>query len=223
MQLGQILKIKTPYVIELFDNSHLQGSNPVGASVCFVNGEPFKRNYRKYKLGEEVAGDDYHSMKEVLTRHYSRLREEKLKMPDLIILDGGLTQLRACKDVLKELGLKINCASLFKNDKHQTDGLLSSNEEKKFIEKSSSLFFMLMKMQDEVHRFAISYHISNRKKGMTNSIFDGIKGLGKARIEKINNKYLTYDDLKNASVEELCQIIPKEIAVALKKKMQNAL
>ncbi len=220
--LGSILNIKTPYYIELFDNSHLQGTNAIGAMVVFKNGINVKKMYRKFNIQNENKADDLKSMEEVLFRRYSRLKEEKQPLPDLILLDGGKTQLEVGIKVLKELNLDINIASLFKDDNHRTKGLLTKNFEEVDVTFDKSLFFMLTRMQDEVHRYAITTHINKRNKDMFKSIFDDIPQLGEKRIEKIKKIYPTISDLKNVTLEELSQIIPKNCAIILLEKIKNS-
>ncbi|MEE5994973.1 MAG: excinuclease ABC subunit UvrC [Candidatus Enteromonas sp.] len=214
-ELGRILNIETPYRIELFDNSHLQGSNPVGAMVCYINGEPAKKMYRKFHLKEEDAGDDYHSMKEVTYRRYGRIKEEGTSFPDLLLVDGGLTQIHAAQEALSELGVDINLAGLYKNDKHETEGLMDKDGNPHPIDRKSPLFFLLMRMQDEVHRFAISFHKSMRSKSMLTSVFDTIPGIGAKRKEVLEKHYSTLEALKSASLDELRQILPSEVAEKL--------
>ena len=214
-ELGRLLGIPTPYRIELFDNSHLQGSSPVGAMVCYVNGAPAKQMYRKFNLPEEVAGDDYHSMVHVTSRRYSRLKEEGKEYPDLILTDGGLAQVHATLEGLGKAGVEIPVFGLYKNDRHQTSGLIDSSGKTYEIDRKSPLFFLLMRMQDEVHRYAITFHKQKRAKAMTQSVFDGIPGLGEKRREKLMRSYPSIDALLGASVAELSQIVPEESAKAL--------
>ncbi len=217
--LGKLLDIPTPYRIELFDNSHLQGSSPVGAMVCYINGEPAKGMYRKFHLKEENAGDDFHSMVEVVSRRYKRLKEENLSFPDLILTDGGLSQVEATLLGLKEADVSLPVYGLYKNDKHQTEGIIDKDGKTYPLDPKSPLFFLLMRMQDEVHRFAISFHKSERLKAMHGSILDQVKGLGEKRKELLRKNYPTIDSLKRASIEELSQILPKEIAEELYQKV----
>ncbi len=220
-ELGNLLGIKTPYRIELFDNSHLQGSSPVGAMVCYINGEPIKEMYRKFHLEKEDAGDDYHSMVEIVRRRYRRLKEENAEYPDLILTDGGLTQVHATLEALNSINVSIPVFGLYKNDKHQTEGIIDDDGVVYPIDSKSPLFFLLMRMQDEVHRFAITFHKQQRLKNMHASIFDGIKGIGEKRKEVLKRNYPTIDALKNASIEELSQILPKDVAVALYEKIRS--
>ena len=217
-ELGKIINIETPLRIELFDNSHLQGSSPVGAVVVFINGEPAKKLYRKYKIEHEEARDDLKSMQEIVFRRYSRLKEENKEMPNLILVDGGLNQILAADKSLKEVGVNINLFGLVKNNKHQTAGLMDINGNVFNIE-NKNIFFMLTRMQDEVHRFAITFHQSLRNKSMKVSILDGIKGLGAKRRELINKAYPDINLLKEATIEELSQLLPKDVAEELFNKL----
>ena len=217
-ELGKIINIETPLRIELFDNSHLQGSSPVGAVVVFINGEPAKKLYRKYKIEHEEARDDLKSMQEIVFRRYSRLKEENKEMPNLILVDGGLNQILAADKSLKEVGVNINLFGLVKNNKHQTAGLMDINGNVFNIE-NKNIFFMLTRMQDEVHRFAITFHQSLRNKSMKVSILDGVKGLGAKRRELINKAYPDINLLKEATIEELSQLLPKDVAEELFNKL----
>ena len=217
-ELGSIINIETPLRIELFDNSHLQGSSPVGAVVVFINGEPAKKLYRKYKIEHEEARDDLKSMEEIVYRRYSRLKEENKEMPNLILVDGGLNQIIAADKALKKAEVTINLFGLVKNNKHQTAGLMDINGNIFDIE-NKNIFFMLTRMQDEVHRFAITFHQSLRNKSMKSSILDDIKGLGVKRKELINKAYPDINLLKEATVEELSQLLPKEVAEELFNKL----
>ena len=218
-ELGALLGIKTPLRIELFDNSHLQGSSPVGAMVCYINGEPCKKMYRKYHLDEKDAGDDYHSMKEIVYRRYSRIKEENGTFPDLLLADGGLPQVHACIEAFADAGVDFPVFGLYKNDKHQTEGLIDKDGNTYPLDPKGRLFFLLMRMQDEVHRFAISFHIQQRSKAMTKSIFDDVPGLGEKRKEALHRHYPNIDTLLKASIEELSQVIPTFSAEFLYKKL----
>ena len=219
-ELGELLHIKTPLHIELFDNSHLQGSSPVGAMVAFINGEPAKKLYRKFHIEHDEKRDDLKSMQEVIHRHYLRSKNENKKMPDLILTDGGLIQVEAALVALKEIEVDIPVFGLYKNDKHQTEGLIDKDGITYPI-KNKSLFFLLTRMQDEVHRFAISFHKELRLKNQTKSIFDDIKGLGKKRRELLEKAYPDINRLKEASIEELSQLLPIDIAEELYKRLHE--
>lgn len=219
--LGKLLHIKTPYNIELFDNSHLQGSNAIGAMVSFINAMPVKRNYRKFNIESFNKSDDLSSMKEVLLRRYKRLKEEKIPLPDLIILDGGINQLNVGINVLKELDLNINIVSLVKNENHKTNGLVDKFGNEYYFDDNKPLFYLLTRMQDEVHRYAITSHRKKRGKAMFNSVYDDIKGLGDKKIELLNKTYPTLENLYNATLEELKQILPLKVATDLYNKLRN--
>ena len=219
-ELGTLLKIKTPLHIELFDNSHIQGFAPVGAMVAFVNGEPQKSLYRKFNIEHEESRDDLASMKEVVTRHYGRSKKENKKYPDLILADGGLIQVEAVTEALKEIEVDIPVFGLYKNDKHQTEGLIDVNGNT-YPLTNKALFFLLTRMQDEVHRFAITFHRSKRDKKMKESILDNIKGLGEKRKEEIRKAYPDINTLKNASIHELSQLLPSDVAEALYLKLHQ--
>ncbi len=220
-ELGDHLQIPTPYRIDLFDNAHLQGSNPVGVAVIYINAEPVKAMYRKYHISKANAGNDVGAMKEVLSRRYTRIKEENEPLPNLIIVDGGIGQVNAAVEVLKNLELAIPVAGLFKDDKHQTKGLINETGEEINLNIKSPLFFLLMRMQDEVHRYAITFHRQLRKKKVFTSILDDIPGLGKKRQQIIRSAYPTMTDLKKASVSELSQLIPHQVAINLYNKLQN--
>lgn len=219
-ELGNLIKINTPYHIELFDNSHIQGDSAVGAMVAFINGEPNKNMYRKYNLSDENKQDDYHSMQEIIKRRYTRLINEKQKLPDLILVDGGLTQIKAGNEILNSINADIPLFGLFKNDKHQTKGLMDKDGNIYEIN-NKNLFFLLVRMQDEVHRFAINFHHQKRNKNYKISILDNIKGLGNKRKQILLEHYLSIDALKSASIEELSQLIPNEVAILTYQKLHE--
>ena len=219
-ELGRLLGINTPLHIELFDNSHIQGYAPVGAMVAFVNGEPHKSLYRKFNIEHEESRDDLASMKEVITRHYGRSKKEGKKYPDLILADGGLIQVEAVVSALKEIDVDIPVFGLYKNDKHQTEGLIDVNGNTYPLD-NKALFFLLTRMQDEVHRFAITFHRNKREKKMKESILDNIKGLGEKRKEEIRKAYPDINTLKNASIHELSQLLPSDVAEALYLKLHQ--
>jgi excinuclease ABC subunit C len=203
----------------MFDNSHLQGSEPVGAMVSFINGEPVKKMYRQFHLPETFKQDDPGAMAYLIQRRYARLLEDQSPLPDLIIVDGGQTQLQAGLRSLTSLGLTIPIVGLFKNDRHQTKGLLTKEGEVFDFTQQPSLFFFLIRLQDEVHRFALQFHQRLRSKKATRSIFDDIPGLGPTRIALLQKRYPSLDVFKQASLEELTQILPKNVAISLKEKL----
>ncbi|MDY4155925.1 MAG: excinuclease ABC subunit UvrC [Bacilli bacterium] len=217
-ELGKLLNIETPLDIELYDNSHLQGKDAIGALVKYINGVKVPSLYRKFNIKSENTKDDLSMMKEVLTRRLTRLKEENQKKPDLIILDGGEEQLKVAKEVVNSLGLDIALASLKKNEKHQTDTLVNGkNLSSILLDRKSNLFFLLMRMQDEVHRYAITTHKAKRSKEIYKTIYDDIKGIGKKRKEMLLSLYPTKEALSQATIEELKQIVPLEIACRLKE------
>ena len=220
-KLGETLHINTPYRIELFDNSHLQGSDAIGAMVCFVNGENIPKLYRKFNIQSENKKSDYSSMQEVIYRRYKRVIDENLDRPDLIIVDGGKEQIDAAKISLNSLNLDIPLVGLVKNDKHKTSGLIDLNGNEYYFDDNKPLFFFLTRMQDEVHRYAIKTHIKKRSKSMFKSIFDDIDGLGAKRIEIITKNYPTIEALTNASLEELKQLLPINVAEILYNKLHG--
>lgn len=218
--LGRLINIDPPNRIEVFDNSHLQGTNAVGAMVVFVNGEEDKSLRRKYNIQSQNKKDDLSSMYEVLMRRYKRLIDEKEPLPDLIILDGGRNQLEIGNKVLNELKISLNLVGLVKDDKHRTRAIMNSD----YLEFSildKDLFHFLTRMQDTVHNYAISTHINKRSNSMFKSVFDDIKGIGPKRKDLIISKYPTLKDLKEAKVEDLSQFIPKDVAEELIKKVKE--
>jgi excinuclease ABC subunit C len=219
--LGKRVDVPTPYRIEMFDNSHLQGTAPIGALVVFINGEPVKRLYRLYHIKQSEKGDDVAMMKEVVFRRYKRLVDEKQKLPDLIIVDGGLLQVKAAIKALKQLALSLPVFGLFKNERHQTKGLVNKDGRQFDLTSEPSLFFFLMRLQDEVHRYAITFHQKTRKKIASRSLLDGIEGLGIKRREIINRSFKTLDELKQAGIDDLSQLIPKQVAIKLYDRLHN--
>ena len=219
--LGRRLHIDTPLHIELFDNSHIQGDSPVGVAVVFINGEPLKKLYRKYNIEGKEKRDDYSSMKEVMKRRYLRFKEENKPYPDLILTDGGLGQVHAGIEALEEIDVNISVFGLFKNDKHQTKGLIDKDGNVISLDDNKALFFLLVRMQDEVHRFAITFHRDKRSKGFKQGVLDDIKGLGEKRKSIILQNYPTIDALKSVNVEELSQFVSKDIAISIIEKVKD--
>ena len=195
IKLGELLNIKELHVIEAFDNSNIQGTSSVSAMVSYIDGIKNPKGYRKYKVKTIEGANDVGTFKEVITRRYKRLKEENLRMPDLIIIDGGANQVNASKEALDKLGIKLNMIGLIKDNNHKTDSLLF-NDEVITLDKRSNLFLFLESIQDEVHRFAISFHKDTRSKNMFVSGLDKIKGIGKVRKEQIL-KILGDDDFEN--------------------------
>lgn len=216
--LGRLLQIPTPVRIESFDNSNIMGTSPVSAMVVFVNGKPSKKDYRKYKIKTVVGPDDYASMREVIRRRYGRVQRDGLTPPDLIVIDGGQGQVNIAKQVIQEeLGLDIPIAGLQKNDKHQTHELLFGDPlEVVELSRNSQEFFLLQRIQDEVHRFAITFHRQLRSKNSFSSQLDGIEGLGPKRKQNLMKYFKSLTKIKEASVEEIIEVgIPRAVAEAV--------
>ena len=216
--LGRLLKIPTPVRIESFDNSNIMGTSPVSAMVVFVNGKPSKKDYRKYKIKTVVGPDDYASMREVIRRRYGRVQRDGLTPPDLIVIDGGQGQVNIAKQVIQEeLGLDIPIAGLQKNDKHQTHELLFGDPlEVVELSRNSQEFFLLQRIQDEVHRFAITFHRQLRSKNSFSSQLDGIEGLGPKRKQNLMKYFKSLTKIKEASVDEIVAVgIPRAVAEAV--------
>ncbi|MBF0706329.1 excinuclease ABC subunit UvrC [Alkalihalobacillus hwajinpoensis] len=203
--LGEKLNIEAPLRIEAFDNSNIQGTNPVSAMVVFLDGKPKKNEYRKYKIKTVEGPNDVGSMKEVVRRRYSRMLKENGPLPDLIIIDGGIAQIQASQDVLEnELGLDIPVCSLTKDEKHKTSHLLIGDPpEAVYLPRNSQEFYLLQRIQDEVHRFAITFHRQLRGKSMLKSSLDDIPGIGEKRRKKLLNHFGSIKKMKEASVEDL--------------------
>lgn len=215
IELGQKLGIDTPHTIELYDNSNIQGAYAVAGMVVYKDGVPSKKDYRKYKIKTVEGPDDYASMKEVIYRRYYRLLMEQKEMADLIIVDGGLGQIKVAKEVIDSLNLSVHICGLSKDDKHSTAMLLDENGNQVPIDTKSPLFFLLTRMQDEVHRYAISFHRQVRSKSLFSSILDEVEGIGKARKKKLLNHFKSVKKMKEASLEELEAVIPKNTAAKL--------
>lgn len=198
------------HTIEIFDNSHISGAYNVSGLVVFKDGKPDKKAYRHYKL--DTYRSDIDSMKEVIYRRYFRLLKEGSRLPDLLIVDGGAQQILAAIEIRNELDLDLRIVGLVKDDKHSTRALMNEALEEIPLNKESSLFFLLTRMQDEVHRFAISYHRKLRNKGMTKSLLDEVSGVGAERKKKILNHFKSMKALKQASLEEIEQLVPKQVA-----------
>ena len=220
--LGRLLQIPTPVRIESFDNSNIMGTSPVSAMVVFVNGKPSKKDYRKYKIKTVVGPDDYASMREVIRRRYGRVQREALTPPDLIVIDGGQGQVNIAKQVIQEeLGLDIPIAGLQKNDKHQTHELLFGDPlEVVELSRNSQEFFLLQRIQDEVHRFAITFHRQLRSKNSFSSQLDGIDGLGPKRKQNLMKHFKSLTKIKEASVDEIVEVgVPRAVAEAVQRKL----
>lgn len=223
-QLADAMGIQIPIRIEAFDNSNIQGVDPVSAMVSFVDGKPDKKGYRKYKIKSVEGPDDYKSMQESVRRRYTRVLNEGLPLPDLIIVDGGKGHMSSVADVLEnELGLDIPIAGLAKNDKHQTSELLYGETAQVVpLKKNSQAFYLLQRIQDEVHRFAITFHRQTRQKTGLRSILDQVEGIGPKRKTKLLRTFGSIKKMREASVETLQEAgLPKKTAEVLFKALQE--
>ncbi|MBJ8050935.1 excinuclease ABC subunit C [Bacillus cereus] len=213
--LGKQLGIETPYRIEAFDNSNIQGTNPVSAMIAFIDGKPAKKEYRKYKIKTVQGPDDYESMREVVRRRYTRALKENLPLPDLIIIDGGKGHLAATSDVLEnELGLYIPMAGLVKDEKHKTSHLIIGDPpEPVMLARNSQEFYLLQRIQDEVHRFAITFHRQLHGKSVIQSALDEIPGIGDKRKKVLLKHFGSLKKMKEASLSEFVEAgMPKNVA-----------
>ena len=214
IELKELLHIDKVSRMEAFDNSHLFGTFYVGGMIVFDDFLPLKDEYRKYKISTEVK-DDLSAMREVIYRRYYKVLMENLVKPDLIVMDGGATQITVCKEVISSLGLHIPIIGLVKDDKHRTSHIMNENLELLDVPKNSNLFLFLTRIQDEVHRYAITYHRNIKSKGSLASILDLVPGIGEVRRKELLKKFGSLKKLKEASIEELKQIIPEEVAESL--------
>ncbi|MBE7120789.1 excinuclease ABC subunit C [Bacillus cereus] len=213
--LGKQLGIETPYRIEAFDNSNIQGANPVSAMIAFIDGKPAKKEYRKYKIKTVQGPDDYESMREVVRRRYTRALKENSPLPDLIIIDGGKGHLTATSDVLEnELGLYIPMAGLVKDEKHKTSHLIIGDPpEPVMLARNSQEFYLLQRIQDEVHRFAITFHRQLHGKSVIQSALDDIPGIGDKRKKVLLKHFGSLKKMKEASISEFVEAgMPKNVA-----------
>ena len=219
--LMKLLNLKVLNRIDAFDNSNLFGSYSVSGMVVFKNGKPSKKDYRKYKISLE-KNDDYNTMKEVIYRRYYKALVEKLEMPDLIIVDGGENQIRACKEVLDSLRIDIKVCGLKKNNNHRTNELIDGDTlDVVDIPRDSDIFHYLTRIQDEVHRFTIFYHKTIRDKGSIASILDNIDGIGAVRKKELIKKFGSVKKMQEASIEELREIVPEQTAKNIKKFLEE--
>ncbi|WP_433958944.1 excinuclease ABC subunit UvrC [Cytobacillus horneckiae] len=222
--LGEQLGIYTPHRIEAFDNSNIQGADPVSAMIVFIDGKPEKREYRKYKIKSVKGPDDYESMREVVRRRYTRVLKEGLPLPDLIIIDGGKGHVESVRDVLEnELNLDIPISGLVKDDKHKTSQLLYGNPLVIIpLARNSQEFYLLQRIQDEVHRFAITFHRQLRGKSAFQSMLDDIPGIGEKRKKQLLKEFGSVKKMKEATVEQFREIgLPQKVAEELKEKLEE--
>ena len=219
-ELASLLNIPKIYRIESFDNSHLFGTYYVGGMVVFEDLLPNKNEYRKYKITSD-AKDDLKAMHEVLYRRYYRMIMEETIKPDLILVDGGKTQIAVCKEVISSLNLNIKIAGLVKNTHHRTNALMDENFNIIDIPEDSNLFLYLSRIQEEVHRFAITYHRNIKSKGALSSVLDMVSGVGEKRKKELLKKFGSLKQMKNADVEEFKTILPEDVAVELYKYLKT--
>ncbi|ALM28400.1 excinuclease ABC subunit UvrC [Bacillus altitudinis] len=223
-QLGDALNIYMPYRIEAFDNSNIQGADPVSAMVVFQDGKPYKKEYRKYKIKTVEGPDDYASMREVIRRRYTRVLKDELPLPDLILIDGGKGQINAAIDVLEnELNLSVPVAGLVKDEKHRTSNLMMGDTlEIVALERNSQAFYLLQRIQDEVHRFAISFHRQLRGKNAFQSILDDVPGIGEKRKKQLLKHFGSVKKMKGASIQDFQDAgIPKQTAELLMEALKK--
>ncbi len=223
--LGKALQISTPHRIETFDNSNIQGVHPVSAMVVFEDGKPNKKLYRKYHVKTVEGPNDIGTMKEVIRRRYSRLLKENKELPGLILIDGGIAQMRAAKAVLEdELGLEIPICGLAKDDKHKTAQLLIGEPPEVVpLSRKGQEFYLLQRIQDEVHRFAITFHRQTRDKTMAKSILDDVDGVGPKRKQQILRKFGSIKKIREATLDDLIQSgVPKNVAEAIHQTLNQS-
>lgn len=220
-ELRKLLNMEVLNRIDSFDNSNLFGTYAVSGMVVFKNGKPAKKEYRKYKVSVD-KNDDYNTMREVVYRRYYRCMVDQSEMPDLILVDGGVSQINACKSVLDELHLNIKVCGLRKDDHHRTNELIDGDTLNTIeIPRMSDVFHYLTRIQDEVHRYTIYYHKTLRDKGSIGSLLDNIDGIGSVRKKELIKKYGSVKKMGEASVEELSLIIPETVAINLKKYLES--
>lgn len=220
-ELRNLLHLDKLHIIEAFDNSNLFGTFSVSGMVSFIDGVPSKKNYRKFKLTFD-KNDDVASMKEVIYRRYFRVLKDKLVIPDLIIVDGGNNQINACKEILESLNLNIKVLGVKKDDHHSPESIVDGDTYEIIkIDKSSNVFRLLSRIDEEVHRFTINYHKEIRSKGSISSVLDNINGLGDKRKKMLIKKYGSVTKMKEATTYELSEIIPLKVAEELHEYLES--
>ena len=219
-ELKNLLGLEKLTRMESFDNSHLFGTFYVGGMVVFDDFLPNKDLYRKYKISTDVK-DDISAMKEVIYRRYFKTLMEESYKPDLIVMDGGIQQINACKEVLESLNLEIPIIGLVKDNKHRTSHIMNQNYEILNVDKDSKLFLFLTRIQEEVHRYAITYHRNIKSKGALSSILDVVPGIGEVRKKELLKKFGSLKKMKEANIEDLSEIVGKDTAEKLKDYLQN--
>ncbi|WP_203333163.1 excinuclease ABC subunit UvrC [Planococcus beigongshangi] len=219
-ELGEAMNIETPLRIEAFDNSHIQGADAVSAMITFIDGKPSKKDYRKYKTRTGSKPDDYAAMREVIRRRYSRVLKDGLPLPDLIVIDGGKGQMSSAREILEdELGLSIPIAGLAKDAKHQTSQLLYGDPvEVVPLKRTSEAFYLMQRIQDEVHRFVITFHRQLRGKNSIVSALDGLEGVGPKRKQQLLKHFGSVKRIKEADTAQLKEAgMPQKIAESIQQ------
>ncbi len=219
-ELKELLQLNHVSRMESFDNSHLFGTFYVGGMVVFEDFLPLKNEYRKFKISTDVK-DDLSAMKEVLYRRYYKVLMENLQKPDLIVMDGGKLQISVAKEIVDSLGLNIPIIGLVKDDNHRTSYIMNDKYEVLNIPKDSNLFLFFTRIQDEVHRYAITYHRNIKAKGMLASVLDVVPGIGEVRKKELLRTFGSLKKLKEASVEDLAKVVTKDVAEKLKEYLQE--
>ena len=222
--LGDALNISVPLRIEAFDNSHMHGADAVSAMVVFIDGKPAKKEYRKYKTKEAAKHDDYGAMEEVIRRRYTRVLKENLPLPDLIVVDGGKGQMEVARSVLQnELGLMIPIAGLAKDDKHNTSQLLFGEPPVPIdMKRTSDAFYLLQRIQDEVHRFAITFLRQQHQTNAIQSVLDEIEGVGPKRKQQLLKHFGSVKKVREATIEQLIEAgMPQKQASNIFQYFQN--
>ena len=219
-ELKELLGVSSVSRMESFDNSHLFGTYYVGGMVVFDDFIPNKDLYRKYKINTEVK-DDLGAMREVLYRRYYKVLMEEEKAPDLIVMDGGELQVKVCNEILNSLNLDIPVIGLVKDSKHRTNHIIDKNLKVLEVKKDSKLFLFLTKIQDEVHRFAISYHRNIKSKGSLVSVLDSVPGIGSVRRKNLLKKFGSLKKMKEASIDELSDVVGNDLAIKLKEYLDE--
>ncbi len=219
-ELKKLLNIESVSRMESFDNSHLFGTFYVGGMVVFNDFLPVKNEYRKFRISTDVK-DDLGAMKEVIYRRYYKVLMENLEKPDLIVMDGGKTQIKVCKEIIDALNLNIPIIGLVKDDHHRTSQIMNQNYEILPVSKDSSLFLFLTKIQDEVHRYAITYHRNIKSKGTLSSLLDLVPGIGEVKRKELLKNFGSLKKMKEATEEDLAQIVNKDVAKNLFLYLKN--
>lgn len=219
-ELKELLGTDKVSRMEAFDNSHLFGTFYVGGMVVYEDFLPLKDEYRKYKISSDVK-DDLGAMKEVIYRRYYKVLMENLTPPDVVVMDGGFNQVKIAVDIIRSLGLNIRVIGLVKNDKHKTSSIIDEDGRVLNVKSDSNLFLFFSKIQEEVHRFAITYHRNIKAKGALSSVLDMVPGIGEVRKKELLKKFGSLKKMKEATVEELSEVVSHDVAVILFDYLQK--